>query len=96
MEAIYPFSALRAHQREVKDAAQKDVVRITENGSGAYVFCSEEVFARRIREAAEEAAYAERMAAALRESKKDIEEGHFVEGTEAAFREILNRRAAHA
>ena len=92
MEAIYPFSALRAHQREVKDAAQKDVVRITENGSGAYVFCSEEVFARRI----QEAAYAERMAAALRESKKDIEQGRFVEGTEAAFREILNRRAAHA
>ena len=34
MEAIYPFSALKTNQREVKDAALEGVVHVTENGRG--------------------------------------------------------------
>ena len=46
MDAIYPVTALQKQQGEVKKAAQAGIVRITENGKGAYVFCSEEVFER--------------------------------------------------
>ena len=46
MDAIYPVTALQKQQGEVKKAAQAGIVRITENGKGAYVFCSEDVFER--------------------------------------------------
>ena len=91
MEAIYPFSALKTNQREVKDSALRDVVRVTENGRGAFVFCSEEVFEGKLREAADEAVYAERMAAAIRQGRDDIERGRCVEGTAAALSEIEAR-----
>ena len=51
MDAIYSATALRDHPREVKRAAQERLVRITENGKGAYVFCSEEVFQQQIDDA---------------------------------------------
>ena len=41
-----------------------------------------------LKEAAEEAAYNERLAAALRESRTDIEAGRCIEGTEAALEKI--------
>ncbi len=56
MNPIFPISALQKKQREVKEAAKDDVVRITENGSGAYIFCTEETFKRALAEAAEDAA----------------------------------------
>ncbi len=93
MDAIYPFSALKTSQREVKDAALEGVVRVTENGRGAFVFCSEEVFERTMREAAEEAVYAERMATAVRQARTDIAEGRCVEGTEAALAAIAQKAA---
>ena len=52
MDAIYSATALRDHPREVKQAARERLVRITENGNGAYVFCSEEVFQREVDDAA--------------------------------------------
>lgn len=94
MEAIYPFSDLKTKQREVKDAALKDVVRVTENGKGAFVFCSEEVFERKLQAAAEEAAYAERVAASIRRGKTEIAEGKFVEGRDAALA-VIEAMAAH-
>ena len=60
MEKIYSSAALKMKQREVKDAALKDIVHITENGNGAFIFCSEEVFARKMEQAAAEAVRAER------------------------------------
>ncbi|MDO4442732.1 MAG: hypothetical protein Q4B69_02565 [Slackia sp.] len=96
MEAIYPFSALKTNQREVKDAALEGVVHVTENGRGAFVFCSEDVFDRKLREAAEEAVYAERMAAAIRQGREDIEEGRCVEGTAAALDAIWQRANRYA
>ena len=91
MEAIYSSVALRDRQREVKEAARKGVVHITENGNGAFVFCSEEVFEERLRLAAQEAVYAERMAQAIREGQEDLASGRTY-SIEAAFDEINVRR----
>ena len=91
MEAIYSSVALRDRQRDVKEAARKDVVRITENGNGAFVFCSEEVFERRLRRAAEEAVYAERMACVVREGRKDVSAGRTYT-MEEGFAQIEVRR----
>ena len=91
MSPIFPISALQKRQREVKEAARDDVVRITENGSGAYVFCSEAAFKRALAEAAEEAAYEARMEAVILRGKADIAAGRFVEGTDAARAEVERR-----
>lgn len=94
MTAIYSSSALKTRQREVKDAAKKDVVHITENGNAAYILCSEEVFERLLCEAAEKAAYEERVRSAIRLGEADIAAGRVVEGTEALFAELDGRREA--
>lgn len=88
MTHIYSSSALKTRQREVKDAAMHDVVHITENGNGAFVFCSEDVFDEQLRQAAENAAYEERMAAAIRVGRSDIADGRAYKGTNAAFQAI--------
>ena len=91
MNPIFPISALQKKQREVKEAAKDDVVRITENGSGAYIFCTEETFKRALAEAAEDAAYEARMEAAILRGRADIAAGRFVEGTDAARAEVERR-----
>lgn len=93
MQPIFPISALQKRQGEVKAAAQADIVRITENGAGAYVFCSEALFEQAIREAAENAAYEARMASVIERGRADIAEGRLYRGTEAVRREIERRRA---
>jgi len=94
MHKIYSSTALRDNQREVKQAACEDVVRITENGCGAYVFCSEEVFERELRKAAEEALFQAEVAAAVERGRADISAGRCVEGIEAARAAVQARRAA--
>lgn len=93
MTAIYSSAALKTRQREVKDAARKEVVHITENGNAAFVLCSEEIFQQKLDEAAEQAAYAERMRAALLDGKADAAEGNVVEGTDAFF-ELVHQKLA--
>lgn len=80
MTTIYSSAALKTRQREVKDAARSGVVHITENGNGAFVLMSEEIFQRQLDEAAERAAYAERMRTTINRGRADIAGGHFVEG----------------
>lgn len=94
MDAIYSATALRDHPREVKEAARKGLVRITENGNGAFVFCSERVFEEQLRRAAEDAAYEARMTAVLERGRADIAAGRVVKGTETALAEIERRAAA--
>ena len=94
MTTIYSSSALKTKQREVKDAALKDVVHITENGNGAFGFCSEKVFDEKLREAAEAAAYEERVRMAVERGRDDIASGRLVEGTGNALAEIARRRAS--
>lgn len=91
MSPIFPISALQKRQREVKQAADNDIVRITENGSGAYIFCSESTFKRLLAEATEEAAYAARMEAAIVRGRADVDAGRTFEGTEGARAEIERR-----
>ena len=95
MEAIYSSVALRDRQREVKDAARKDVVHITENGNGAFIFCSEEVFERRLQRAVDEALYAEHMAQVVRDGREDVAAGRTF-SVEEGFAAIEARRAKRA
>ena len=95
MTAIFSSSALKTNQREIKDAALKEVVHITENGNGAFVFCSEEIFENAIQRAAEEAAYEERLKFAIESGRRDFKEGRCIEGIDAFFAEVGKRRQAH-
>ena len=93
MAPIFPVSALQKRQREVKKAAEDSIVRITENGTGAYVFCTEEMFGRALDEAREDAAYEARLDAAIARGQADIAAGRFVEGTAAARAEVERQLA---
>ena len=83
MDAIYSATALRDHPKEVKQAAQSRLVRITENGRGAYVFCSEAVFESEIERAVDRALYTQHAKHAIAEGRAAIENGRFVEGINA-------------
>lgn len=76
MQKIYSSTALASKQREVKDAANQGVVHITENGNGAYIFCSEEIFAAEIEHAREEARYEAEALFLLRRAQTEVAEGH--------------------
>lgn len=93
MERIYSTTALRDRQREVKDAASRDLVRITENGEGAYVFCSEEVFQREVDDAVERALYADRVKNAVARGHAALAAEDVVEGTSAAREAVTRMRA---
>lgn len=95
MTPIYSSAALKTRQREVKDAALKNVVHITENGNGAFVFCSEEIFENQLKQAAEQAAYEERMRAVIERGRTDYTTGRVTEGTDAAFAKAAELRAQH-
>ena len=94
MDAIYSATALRDHPREVKQAARERLVRITENGNGAYVFCSEEVFQREVDDAVERALYAQRVYDAIDRGRADIAAGQYGEGLEAAQAALASGRAS--
>ena len=94
IEPIYLITALQKRQAEVREAAKENLVRITENGSGAYIFASEEVYERKIREAATQAVEDALIADAIERGRADIAAGRYIEGTEAAWAEIEKRAAA--
>ena len=96
MDAVYSITDLAKQQSTVKQAAQQGVVRITEHGRGAYVFCSERVFEDRIAQAVEEALFEERMSQLIEQGMDDIAAGRCYRGTDAAREEIERRVAAHA
>ena len=91
MAAIYPSTSLKTHQREIKTIADREVVHITENGRGKYIFASEEVFAREIDAAVQQALYEAQLSAALRASRNDFDQGRYYASREdlmAAVREM--------
>ncbi len=88
---IFPISALQKRLGEVKEAAQKGPVRITENGVGAYLFMSEEAYEMLIEQVEAETALEVHMAQGIAAGRADIAAGRFIEGTEAAFAEIRRR-----
>ena len=95
MDAIYSATALRDHPREVKQVAQERLVRITENGKGAYVFCSEEVFQREIDDAVERALYVQRVEDAIVQGRTAYDRSEYVEGIDAAKEAVAELRASH-
>ncbi|MDO4805797.1 MAG: hypothetical protein Q4A07_00975 [Coriobacteriales bacterium] len=94
MTAIYSSAALKTRQREVKDAARREVVHVTENGNAAFVLLSEELYEQKLAEAREEAAYAERMRATIRSGRIDRSEGRVIVGTENLFAAVESIRSA--
>ena len=58
-------TALHDHPREVKRAAQNGLVRITENESEVYVFCSEAAYREKLDEAVERALHRQHLSETL-------------------------------
>ena len=83
MDVIYSSTALATRQREVKNAARDRIVRITENGEGAYVFASDAAFEAYVAQQRDEAAYEARMEYVLQRSRVDFANGRYVEGLDA-------------
>ena len=83
MDAIYSATALRDRPKEVKQAARERLVRITEHGKGAYIFCSEAVFESEIQQAVDRALYAQRAQDAVMAGKTAIEQGDYLVGIDA-------------
>jgi len=96
MPAIYPSTALKNRQREIKGLADTQVVYITENGHGKYVFTSERVLERTIQDAVDEALYEERLRQALSESRDDFANGRFYSSREDLAAAVERERASHA
>ncbi len=71
------------------------MIRITENGLGAFVFTSEEIYERRIKEAADQAVEEVLIALTIERGRADIVTGGYVEG-DAAWDEIERQAAANA
>lgn len=78
--AVYPVRALQRNSREVRDAAKEKLLRITENGASAYIFCSEEVLERTINQAVEEALYERECLEAIERGEEAIERGDCMSG----------------
>lgn len=96
MEKIFPITALHKHSQEVREAAKEDVVRITENGMGAFVFCSEEVFESRLEQAKYDAIYEAELNQALSVAEEDFAEGRYVTGFDDAWERINELREKRA
>lgn len=96
MPAIYPSTALKSKQLEIKAIADTEPVYITENGRGKYVFVSEAVLQAQIDEAVSDAVYELRATQALDQSRRDFEEGRYYDSRDALMEAVASKRAAHA
>lgn len=96
MEKIHPLTSLQKNSKAVREDAAIDIVRITENGNAAYIFCSESVFEDYIAREREDAAYEAHLVEATRQGLVDIEEGRYVTSIEEAFTQADLRRENHA
>lgn len=94
MPPIYPSTALKNQQKEIKSKADKEIVYITENGWGKYIFTSEDVLERTIARAVEDALYERRLADALRESRCDFDEGRFYSSRDEMLSAVRGKREA--
>lgn len=92
MKPIYPSTALKNQQREIKAIADREPVYITENGRGKYVFMAESVYESRIKSAVEDALYERRLSDALDESRRDFQEGRSYSTREELLRAVAEKR----
>lgn len=79
------MTTLQRNPSKVKAAAESSIVRISEQGAGAYVFCSEDAFEQRIAREREDAAFEARLAEAIGRGVSDIEAGRFTTSVDEAF-----------
>ena len=96
MEPIFTMTALQRSPSQVKKAADNGLVRITDQGSGAYVFCGEEAFERLIARVREEAAYEARLVEAIGRGVSDIENGRYYDSVDEAFEAAAKMRQQYA
>lgn len=92
MEPIYSMTTLQRSPSKVKEAARNDVVRITEQGSGGYVFASEKAFADYIARQREDAVAEARITDSIDRGISDIEAGQFVTSLDIAFARAAEAR----
>lgn len=92
MEAVFPIAALSERLQEVKEAAKNNLVRISEDGSPAWVFASEEVFEKHVSNAVAAALYETRVGSAVARGMRDFEHDGYVVGTDAARAELSRMR----
>ena len=96
MTPIFPSTALKNQQREIKKLADTQLVYITENGRGKYVFTSQEVLDQTIADAVEDALYEQRLSDALAESRDDFENGQYYTSRENLMAAVNAKREARA
>lgn len=95
-EPIFPITSLSKEPKKVKEAAKDKIVRITENGCGAYVFASEAAFNKLIEREREDAKYEAYLSQCIDRGLADIEAGRYVTSQEEMFAEAAKRRKAYA
>lgn len=96
MTPIFPSTALKNQQREIKKLADTQLVYITENGRGKYVFTSQEVLDQTIADAVEDALYEQRLSDALAESRDDFKNGQYYTSRESLMAVVKAKREARA
>ena len=96
MTPIFPSTALKNQQRKIKKLADTQLVYITENGRGKYVFTSQEVLDQTIADAVEDALYEQRLSDALAESRDDFENGRYYTSRENLMVAVNAKREARA
>ncbi len=96
MEPIYSMTSLQRNPSAIKNDAREGIVRITEQGGGAFVFASEEAFEARLAQEREDAAYEARLIDAVGRGIVDIENGRYVTSIDEAFAQAAERRLRYA
>lgn len=90
------MTTLQRSPSQVKAAARGNVVRIKEQGMGAYIVCSEEVFEEHIAKEWEDAAYEARLLESVGRGVADIQAGRYVASLDEAFERAAELRRSRA
>lgn len=96
MEPIYSMTTLQRNPSQAKSAARDNVVRVTEQGTGAFVFCGEEVFEERTAKEREDAAYEARLLESVGRGVADIQTGCYVTSLDEGFERAAVLRVKRA
>ena len=96
MEPLFSMTTLQRNPSAVKECAQRELVRVTEQGGAGYVFASEDVFERVIARERDDAAYEARLMEAVGRGIADIDAGRFTRDVAEAFSRASVLRAQHA
>lgn len=98
MEPNYSMTTLQRNPSQVNSAERNNVARVTEQGTGAYVFCGEGVFEERIAKEREDAAYEARLIESVGRGVADIQAGYYITSLDEAFERaavLRGKRAEH-